>query len=71
MGLDLSNINPTTVPFSFLHSSKVTVDFIKFDKAYAGNQKLLTNFRNIENVSFQGLHVDEAIEVRVLLAPKI
>ena len=48
---------------TFIHSSRVTVDFITFDKSFAGNQKLVTQFRNIERVSFQGLHVDEAIEV--------
>ena len=64
VGLDLSGINPTNISFSFLHSSKITVDFIKFDEAFFGNQKLLTTFRNIENVSFMGLHVDEAIEVK-------
>ena len=51
------------VPFTFIHSSKVTVDFITFDKSFTGNQKLVTQFRNIESVSFQGLHVDDAIEV--------
>ena len=63
VGLDLTGINPSTVPFTFIHSSKVTVDFITFDKSFAGNQKLVTQFRNIESVSFQGLHVDEAMEV--------
>ena len=63
IGLDLTGINPSTVPFTFIHSSKVTIDFITFDKSFAGNQKLVTQFRNIESVSFQGLHVDEAIEV--------
>ena len=51
------------VPFTFIHSSRVTIDFITFDKSFAGNQKLVTHFRNIESVSFQGLHVDEAIDV--------
>ena len=63
IGLDLTGINPSTVPFTFIHSRKLTVDFITFDKSFAGNQKLVTQFRNIESVSFQGLHVDEAIEV--------
>ena len=66
IGLDLTGVNPTKIPFTFIHSSKVTVDFITFDKSYAGNQKLVTKFRNIETVSFQGLHVDEAIEVIIL-----
>ena len=63
VGLDLTGINPSTVPFTFIHSGRVTVDFITFDKSFAGNQKLVTQFHNIESVSFQGLHVDEAIEV--------
>jgi hypothetical protein len=62
VGLDLTGINPSTVPFTFIHSSKDTVDFITFE-SFAGNQKLVTQFHNIESVSFQGLHVDEAIEV--------
>ena len=66
IGLDLSGLNPTEVPFTFVHSSKITLDFIKFDKTFAGNQKLVTQFRNVETVGFQGLHVDEAIEVDFL-----
>ena len=46
-----------------VHSRKITLDFITFDKTFAGNQKLVTTFRNVETVGFQGLHVDEAIEV--------
>ena len=43
------------------------MDFIKFDKSFTGNQKLVTHFRNVETVGFQGLHVDEAIEVTLFL----
>ena len=64
IGLDLTSLNPTQVPISFVHSAKITVDYIRFDKTFAGNQKLVTKFRNVEHVAFQGLHVDEAIEVR-------
>ena len=63
IGLDLSGLNPTKVPFTMVHSRKITLDFITFDKTFAGNQKLVTTFRNVETVGFQGLHVDEAIEV--------
>ena len=60
----MTGLNPTKVPITFIHSTKITVDYIKFDKTYAGNQKLVTQFRNVEHVAFQGLHVDEAIEVK-------
>ena len=63
VGLDITGINPSTVPFTLIHSSRLTIDFITFDKSVAVNQKLVTQFHNIESVSFQGLHVDEAIEV--------
>ena len=64
LGLDLTSLNPTTVPITFVHSVNVTIDYIRFDSEWSGNQKLITNFRNIEHVAFRGLHVDEAIEVR-------
>ena len=64
LGIDLTSLNPTLVPITFIHSSNITVDFIKFDKTYVGNQKLVTHFRNVEMVTFRGLHVDEAIEVK-------
>ena len=41
----------------------IIVTICRFDKKFAGNQKLVTQFRNVERVAFQGLHVDEAIEV--------
>ena len=63
IGLDMTSLNPTSVPISFIHSSNITIDYIRFDKQWRGNQKLVTHFRNIEHVAFQGLHVDEAIEV--------
>ena len=67
IGLDLTSLNPTQVPISFVHSAKITVDYIRFDKTFAGNQKLVTKFRNVEHVAFQGLHVDEAIEVMIII----
>ena len=67
IGLDLTSLNPTQVPITFVHSAKITVDYIRFDKTFAGNQKLVTKFRNVEHVAFQGLHVDEAIEVMIIM----
>ena len=37
----------TQVPITFVHSARVTVDYIKFDKTFAGNQKLVTKVQFI------------------------
>jgi len=65
IGLDLSGVNPTKVPITFRASQLIVVDTIKFDSSFSGNQKLVLAFDNVQSVAFRGLHVDEALEIRV------
>ena len=53
------------MPLTFAASGTVVVDTIKFDQKFAGNQKLVIGFQNIQSVAFRRLHVDEALEVRM------
>ena len=58
-GLDLDGVNPSHIPFNISRSGHVLIDFIIFDPIWSGKQRLEMNFKQIQNVTFYQLHVDD------------
>ena len=63
LGFDFLGVNPSKMPLSIHQCGNIAIYFIIFDPAFANNQHLEINLKNIESFSISGIHVDEPIKV--------
>jgi hypothetical protein len=63
IGLDLTGVNPTKIPFKFKNCGRVSIDSIHFDPRFAGSQLLSIDFETVNSVMMEGLAVEEAVQV--------
>ena len=65
IGLDLTGVNPTKIPFKFKNCGRVSFDFINFDPRFSGSQLLSIDFETVNSVIIEGLAVEEAVQVSI------
>jgi hypothetical protein len=65
IGLDLTGVNPTKIPFKFKNCGRVSFDSIHFDQRFAGSQLLSFEFERVNSVMLEGLTIQEAVQVSI------
>ena len=65
IGLDLTGVNPSKMPFKFKNCGRVSFDSINFDPRFGGSQLLSIDFERVNSVMLDGLSVKEVVQVRI------
>ena len=67
LGLDLTGVNPLSIPFQFKNCGKISFSYINFDEQFAGGQILTLDMDTVTSVVMEGLDVTDALQVGVTL----
>ena len=65
LGLDLTGVNPTKIPFKLKNCGRVSFDSITFDSRFVGSQLLSIDFERVNSVMLGGVNIEEAVQVRI------
>ena len=65
IGLDLTGVNPTKIPFKVKNCGRISFDSIHFDPRFAGSQLLSIDFERVNSVMMEDLAVEEAVQVSI------
>ena len=63
IGLDLTGVNPKSIPIKFKNCGKISFSYINFDRQFSGGQLLKFNMESVNSVKMEDLDVRDALQV--------
>ena len=67
LGLDLTGLNPKSIPINFKNCGKISFSYITFDRQFSGGQLLKFNMETVNSVKMEDLYVSDALQVSDLI----
>ena len=67
IGLDLTGLNPKSIPINFKNCGQISFSYITFDRQFSGGQLLKFNMETVNSVKMENLYVSDALQVSDLI----
>jgi len=64
IGLDLTGLNPKSIPINFKNCGQISFSYITFDRQFSGGQLLKFNMETVNSVKMENLYVSDALQIR-------
>merc|ERR1711953_1049373 len=64
IGLDLTGVNPKSIPIKFKNCGKISFSYINFDRQFSGGQLLKFNMETVNSVKMEDLDVRDALQIK-------